>query len=310
MMPLAATGHQPVMLREAIEALRVTPGGRYIDATLGGGGHASAILEASAPGGQLLGVDVDPEAIALAEARLRPYAPAALLVQENFRHLAAICAPLEFRPVHGVLFDLGLSSMQLEGEGRGFSFQDDDPLDMRFDPTQGPTAADIVNTAPVEELERIIRDYGQEPRYRQIARAIVASRPLRTTRHLASVVTQAGNGHFGRIHPATRTFQALRIAVNRELENLEEALGHVPELLGYGGRLVVISYHSLEDTIVKTFLHRESRDCLCPPQVPRCICGHTATLRVITKKVIRPSLAEVVANPRSRSARMRVAERL
>ena len=310
MMPLAATGHQPVMVREVLEALKVVPGGRYVDATLGGGGHGWAILEASAPGGQLLGIDVDPGAVATAEARLRPYASSVLLLRENFRYLAPVCHRLGFSPVHGVLFDLGLSSLQLDEAGRGFSFQEDGPLDMRFDPTQGRTAADIINTAPLEELERILRDYGEEPRHRQIARAIVASRPLGTTGQLAAAVARAGDGHFGRRHPATRTFQAIRIAVNAELENLEEALHQVAELLGFGGRLVVISYHSLEDAVVKGFLRRESQDCLCPPHVMQCLCGHTATFRVIAKKVIRPSPAEVVANPRCRSARLRVAERL
>ncbi|TET40716.1 MAG: 16S rRNA (cytosine(1402)-N(4))-methyltransferase RsmH [Dehalococcoidia bacterium] len=301
--------HIPVLLNEAIEALRVQPGGRYIDCTVGEGGHAVAILEKSSPGGQLLGIDADPQAIDMARKRLLPYGKSALLVNDDFKNLEGICSSLDFHPVHGILFDLGLSSFQLSNRGRGFSFQLDAPLDMRFSPSLELTAATIVNTFPERELATIIERYGEEHRSRQIARSIIASRPLSTTLELAAVVERAV-GIRGRIHPATRTFQALRIAVNQELDRLEEALKQAVNLLGIGGRLVIISFHSLEDRLVKEYLREESQDCLCPPKTPVCVCGHTATLRLITRKVITPSLDEIQANPRSRSAKMRVAERI
>jgi 16S rRNA (cytosine1402-N4)-methyltransferase len=212
--------------------------------------------------------------------------------------------------VHGVLFDLGLSSLQLAEEGRGFSFQVEAPLDMRFSPQQAVTAADIVNTYAEEALADLLWRYGQELHSRRIARRIVRERPLDTTTQLAKLVQKAaGRGHH-RIHPATRTFQALRIAVNQELENLSAALEASRDLLGYGGRLVAISFHSLEDAIVKNFFRQESRDCICPPDVPACVCDHKASLRLVMRGAIRPTPAEVAANPRCRSARLRVAERL
>ena len=299
--------HIPVLLDEVIAALRVQPGGRYIDCTVGPGGHAAAILERSSPGGQLLGIDADPRAIAVASERLRPYAEAAVLVNDDFENLNQICSHLGFHPVHGILFDLGISSLQLANTDRGFSFQFDAPLDMRFNPSQELTAATIVNTFPEDELASIIDRYGEERRSWQIARSIVRSRPLSTTLQLAAVVERAV-GPRRRIHPATRTFQALRIAVNQELEKLQAALEQAVGLLGPGGRLVVISFHSLEDRVVKEYLRRESRDCLCPPRTPVCVCGHKATLRIITKKAVTPLPAEIRLNPRSRSARMRVAE--
>jgi len=301
--------HIPVLLEEVLDALRVQPGGRYIDCTVGEGGHASAILERSSPGGQLLGIDADPQAIDAARVRLRPYGRVAILNNDNFNNLGDICSRLGFYPVHAILFDLGLSSLQLSNRGRGFSFQFDAPLDMRFDPSQELTSATIVNTFPEQELARIIESYGEEHESRRIARAIVASRPLNTTLELSAVVQRAvGARH--KIHPATRTFQALRIAVNQELEHLKAALEQSVNILGSGGRLVVISYHSLEDRLVKEYLRRESRDCICPPRTPMCVCGHKATLKLIAKKAVIPSPAEIEANPRSRSAKMRVAERL
>jgi 16S rRNA (cytosine1402-N4)-methyltransferase len=301
--------HIPVLLDQVIMALQVQPGGRYIDCTLGEGGHASAILERSSPGGQLLGIDADPQAIAAARVRLDPYGRAAILINNNFNNLGDICSRLGFHPVHGILFDLGLSSLQLSSRGRGFSFQFDAPLDMRFDPSQEITAATIVNTLPEQELARTIESYGEERESRQIARAIVANRPLNTTLELAAVVQRAV-GARRKIHTATRTFQALRIAVNHELEALKAALEQSVDLLGFRGRLIVISYHSLDDRVVKEYLRRESRDCICPPRTPMCICSHKATLRLIESKAVIPSPAEIEANPRSRSARMRVAERL
>ncbi len=302
--------HIPVMLEETMEALAVQPGGRYVDCTVGGGGHARAILERSYPGGQLLGIDADPEAIKVAETRLEAYRHSVLLVNDNFVNLQATCIKYDFFPVHGILFDLGLSSMQLNGSGRGFSFQQDDPLDMRFNSGQGVTAADIVNTSPEAELARLIRTYGEEGYSRQIARLIVRERPITSTLHMARIVEKAVSRRTGKIHPATKTFQALRIAVNLELENLEIALKQAIELLGFEGRLVVISYHSLEDRIVKRFMQREARGCICPPGTPVCVCGHKPRLRLIRRHVITPSEDEVQANPRSRSAKLRVATRL
>lgn len=289
--------------------LAVQPGGRYIDCTLGGGGHADAILRASSPGGQLLGIDADPAAIAIARQNLESYRDSILLVNDNFANLQSICYKYDFLPVHGILFDLGLSSLQLSAEGRGFSFQREDPLDMRFSPEQKLTAADIVNGYDEAALARLLRDYGQEMNSRRIARRIIQERPIRTTLQLAKLVERATSRR-GKIHPATRTFQALRIAVNQELEKLESALKQAVSLLGFGGRLVVITYHSLEDRIVKQFMLREATDCICPPGLPACVCGHTASVKLINKKVITPSPSEVGINPRSRSAKLRAVERI
>jgi len=302
--------HIPVLLQETIDALAVQPGGRYIDCTLGAGGHAAAILGRSSPGGQLLGIDADPEAIKIAKARLEAYSSSTLLINENFINLQAICIKYDFLPVHGILFDLGLASLQLNGDGRGFSFQHDAPLDMRLSPSQEVTAADIINTSSETELAHLIRRYGEEGYSQQIAHRIVLERPIKTTLHLVRTIEQAIGGRRGRLHPATRTFQALRIAVNHELEHLEAALKQAISLLGFEGRLVVISYHSLEDRIVKQLMQQESKDCICPPGTPTCVCGHKASLRLINKRVITPSPAEVQLNPRSRSAKLRAAERL
>jgi len=302
--------HVPVMLKETIEALQVQPGGRYIDCTVGQGGHAAAILEWSSPGGQLLGLDADPQAIKTAQFTLREYGKSMLLINENFGRLEKVASEHHFRPVHGVLFDLGVSSLQLVDEERGFSFQRDGPLDMRFDPDQELTAAEIVNDFPEDDLAKLIWSYGEERRSRRIARRIVESRPVTTTLELAGIVAKAVNGEKGRIHPATRTFQALRIAVNREVENLILALEQAVNLLGFGGRLVVISFHSLEDRAVKELLSREARRCICPPETPVCTCRHTPRLRLVSKGVIRPTVDEIEANPRSRSAKLRVAERI
>lgn len=308
--PKETLTHAPVLVEEVLHYLAVQPGGRYVDCTVGGGGHARAILEAAAPGGLLLGLDADPNALAIATETLAPFADSVRLVEANFRRLAQICRELNFVPVHGVLFDLGLSSFQLADERRGFGFQVEAPLDMRFSPSQTLTAADIVNHYPEAELADLIWRLGEEPASRRIARAIVRARPIATTTQLAQVVSRAVGGHRQRIHPATRTFQALRIAVNDELSALADALGQARDVLGVGGRLVVISFHSLEDRIVKQFFQRESRDCVCPPETLACVCGHKAGLRVLTRRVVTPSPREVAANPRSRSARLRAAERI
>ncbi|HEY91417.1 MAG TPA: 16S rRNA (cytosine(1402)-N(4))-methyltransferase RsmH [Dehalococcoidia bacterium] len=298
------------MVNEVVQGLAVSPGGRYIDCTLGGGGHAAAILEHNSPGGQLLGLDADPEAVSIARDNLQGYLESVLAVNENFTNLRSVCDEYDFYPVHGILFDLGLSSFQLASDTRGFSFQRESMLDMRFSPEQEVTAGDIVNSYPEGELARLLWICGEEPRSNRIAHYIVEERPVRTTLQLARIVEMAVGGRKGRTHPATRTFQALRIAVNHELQNLEETLRQTIGLLGFEGRLVVISYHSLEDRIVKQFMRRESQDCICPPGVPQCVCGHSASLRIINKKVIKPSQEEVRLNPRSRSAKLRVAERL
>ena len=309
----AAPQHEPVMLPEIVEALAVRPGGRYVDATLGLGGHSSAIIEAAQPGGRLLGIDRDPEAVRIAGERLSIYGDAVVIARGEFAEIAPICDAHGFRPVDGILFDLGVSSMQLDTPGRGFSFMRDEPLDMRMDPEGGMTAADIVNTYDEGRLAALIWEYGEERHSRRIARAIIARRPLRTTAALANLVEgvarRASGGRPGeRIHPATRTFQALRIAVNGEIEQIERALVDAEGLLGPGGRIAVISFHSLEDRAVKTFFRDRARDCVCPPRQPVCTCDHRATLREISRKVTRPTDDEVARNPRARSARLRVAE--
>jgi 16S rRNA (cytosine1402-N4)-methyltransferase len=305
----SASSHIPVLLSETLRALAVQPGGRYIDCTLGGGGHAAAILDHSSPGGQLLGIDADPNAIEIAQERLQHYKDSILLINDNFVNLQSICIKYDFFPVHGILFDLGLSSLQIEGNGRGFSFQHDGPLDMRFNPRQKVTAADIINTTPEAKLAQIIRTYGEEVYSHRIASRIVRERPIETTRQLARLIEQAV-GRRGKLHPATKTFQALRIAVNHELEHLETALRQAIDLLGFEGRLVVISYHSLEDRIVKQLMQREARRCICPPGTPTCICNHIPRLRLINKKVVTPSAMEIDLNLRSRSAKLRAAERI
>jgi 16S rRNA (cytosine1402-N4)-methyltransferase len=306
-----AAVHEPVMVQEVIAALAVRPGGRYVDCTVNGGGHAEAVLEAAQPGGALLGIDADPEAVAAARERLARFGAAAAVVRGNFRDVDAICKERGFVPVHGILFDLGLSSPQLASAGRGFSFRHEGPLDMRFGPDQEVTAAYWVNQAPEEELADVLWRFGEERESRRIARVIVQSRPLGTTTQLAKAVEQAvGRRPGSQTHPATKTFQALRIAVNQELASLIEALPRAHGLLGFGSRLAVISYHSLEDRTVKQFIARESRDCVCPPRQPVCTCGHRATLRPVTRGAVTPSPEEVAANPRSRSAKLRAAERL
>lgn len=302
--------HLPVMLEESIHGLKVEAGGRYVDCTTGAGGHAQAILDASSPGGQLLGFEADPQAVEIARERLTSFGSLALIVNRNFSNLEEECLERNFFPLNGVLFDLGLSSMQLEETGRGFSFQYDAPLDMRFSPDQQLSVEEIVNSYKESDIASIIYKYGEEPASRRIAAAIVKNRPLYTTTQLADIIVRAVGGKKGRIHPATRTFQALRITVNRELETLETALRQALNMLGYGGRLVVISYHSLEDRIVKRFFREESRDCICPPGVPVCTCSHRASIRQVNRKIITPSPEEIHKNPRSRSARMRIAERI
>jgi 16S rRNA (cytosine1402-N4)-methyltransferase len=307
----APVRHEPVLLREVIAALAVQPGGRYIDCTVDGGGHAEAILDAASPGGSLLGIDADPEAVTMSRHRLSRFGADVALINANFREVDEVARERGFAPVNGVLFDLGISSHQLASATRGFSFRIGSPLDMRFGPDQETTASYWANEASEEALADLIWRFGEERQSRRIARAIVRSRPLGTTTDLAKAVEQAvGRRPGSQTHPATKTFQALRIAVNQELASLAEALPRVHGLLGFGSRLVVISYHSLEDRIVKQFIARESRDCICPPGQPVCTCGHKATLKPVTRGVVTPSQEEIAANPRSRSAKLRVAERI
>jgi 16S rRNA (cytosine1402-N4)-methyltransferase len=311
----AIPGHQPVLLTEAIDALRPRPGGRYLDGTFGGGGHTRALLAASAPDGVVLALDADPAAIARAEAmRQEPDIGLRLMpVQANFADLAAITREEGMAPLDGILLDLGLSSFQLDDPERGFAFRFAGPLDMRFDPTQGTPARDLVNALPERELAELIWRYGEETGSRRIARAISREReraPIETTTRLAEIVERALGGRRGRdTHPATRTFQALRIAANDELTALEEALAGAVDVLAPGGRLAVIAFHSLEDRPVKQFMARESAACVCPPELPVCVCGHRPRLTKVTRRAIRASEVEAASNPRARSAVLRVAER-
>ena len=307
--------HIPVLRDAVLQALRVAdcPAGYFVDGTVGAGGHAAAILTA-APQAHLLGLDRDPAALSLAGARLAAFGERVVLRHASYEQIGALVPawlPTSGAGVDGILLDLGMSSMQVDDAARGFAFLHDGPLDMRFDPTSGDlTAAEIVNTWDVEALADVLFRYGEERHARHIARAIVAARPLSSTRQLAEVVARAYRGPREKIHPATRTFQALRIAVNDELSALERTLPVAIDLLRPGGRLAVISFQSLEDRIVKQTFKTEATDCLCPPRQPVCTCGHVARVRLITRKPIRPDDAEVAANPRSRSARLRVVERL
>lgn len=285
-------------------------GGRYVDGTLGAGGHAYGILEASHPDGQLLGLDLDPAALELAAGRLRPFGTRAILRQASYAELTGILREVGWDAMDGMLLDLGVSSMQLDTPARGFSFLHEAPLDMRFGPGVLVSAADLVNTLEEGELAEIIFRYGEDRNARRIARAIVRARPFQTTTQLAQAVAAAGGAREGRIHPATRTFQALRIAVNAELQSVERVLPDAIAALRPGGRLAVIAFHSLEDRIVKEIFRRESTNCLCPPRQPVCTCGHKATIREITRKPVTPSQAEIEQNPRARSAKLRIAEKL
>ncbi len=306
----SAGEHTPVLYQNVLAALKPRSAGRYIDGTIGAGGHAKGILEISSPAGLLLGLDRDPNALAVARRTLERFQDRVTLCQSSYSEMATPAAELGWSTVDGILLDLGLSSMQLADRERGFSFQHEGPLDMRFDPASAATASDLVNLLEEDELTQLLGQFGEEPRARRVARAIIAARPLRTTRELADVVAQAAGKTRPGIHPATRTFQALRIAVNQELEELQEGLQAALHLLKPDGRLAVIAFHSLEDRIVKQFMRRESHDCVCPPEQPICTCEHKASLRLITKRPESASADEIERNPRSRSARLRVAERV
>ena len=322
------SSHIPVLLKAVLAALRVSDhaAGRFVDGTVGAGGHAAAMLDA-APDARLLGLDRDPVALALAGDRLAPFGDRATLHHASYEQIDEIVpawlesnAQLDAEPdaksavgVDGILFDLGISSMQVDDPARGFAFRHDGPLDMRFDPAAGGlSAAEIVNTWDDESLADILYTYGEERHSRRITRAISAARArgsIETTRQLAEIVASAYRGPREKIHPATRTFQALRIAVNDELGAVERVLPRAIDLLKPGGRLAVISFHSLEDRIVKQAFKHEATDCICPPRQPICTCDHVARVQLVTRKPIQPDAAEINVNPRSRSAKLRVVER-
>ena len=306
--------HVPVLLGEVLDRLPLAPGAQVADCTVGGGGHAEAILDRIVPGGRLYGFDRDPAALATASSRLERFGAAFVAVRRDFRDLAAALAERGATRLDGVLADLGISSLQLDDPARGFGFASDGPLDMRLDPSAGDSAAELVASRNEAELTQLLREYGEEPQARPIARAIVRERqtaPIRSTRQLAELVSRAARWRtVSRIHPATRTFMALRIAVNDELRGLDGFVRDAVSALKSGGRLCVISFHSLEDRAIKTALRNLEARCVCPPALPVCACGRPGILKVLTRRPVVPSAEEIAANPRSRSAKLRVAEAL
>lgn len=302
--------HKPVLYNEIIHALNPHDSGFYIDGTVGAGGHAWGILDQSSPSGKLLGLDLDPFALSLAKRRLSQFGDRVILKQASYITISKQIKDLAWHQVDGILLDLGVSSMQLDDRSRGFSFLGDAPLDMRFNPDGLVTAADLVNGLPEKKLADLIYQYGEERNSRRISKAIVESRPIHTTVELANIVSQVVKRGKDGIHPATRTFQALRIATNDELRNLRQVLPDIVASLAPGGKVAVIAFHSLEDRIVKEFFRRESQDCICPPKQAICTCGHKASLRKVTRRPIRPEEIEVEKNPRARSSRLRTAEKI
>ncbi|MGI6648036.1 MAG: 16S rRNA (cytosine(1402)-N(4))-methyltransferase RsmH [Bacillota bacterium] len=308
-------GHIPVLLKEVLELLNLQNDGIYVDCTLGGGGHTQQILKKLGPRGLVVGIDQDSRTLAITKAKLSRYSERVKYVQGNFRYLKMYLNQLGIAQVNGILFDLGVSSFQLDEGERGFSYQQDAVLDMRMDPQNPILAKDLVNQSSEDTLAQIIRDYGEERWARRIAKFIVAKRnqkPIKTTTELVEVIKDAIPASARRTgpHPARRTFQALRIAVNDELKVLQEALNQAIECLAPGGRLVVISFHSLEDRLVKDTFRQQANPCECPPDFPVCRCGKQPVLRLITRKPVLPSADELRINPRSRSARLRSAEKI
>ena len=302
--------HQPVLYKQIIDYLKPASPGRYVDGTLGAGGHAAGILEACSPDGRLLGLDVDKTAIEIATQRISAYGSRTIIRHGSYANLARHLEAIGWECISGMVLDLGVSSMQLDNAARGFSFLKEAPLDMRFDNTKEMTAAQLIDRISQKELADILWNYGEEPRAKQIAAAIIKNRPIQTTTELAALVLNSYKGKRGKSHPATRTFQALRIAVNGELDGLAQGLEQAVAALCISGRLAVISFHSLEDRIVKHYFQRESRDCICPPEQVICTCGHKASVKVITKRAIPPSKEEIAQNPRARSAKLRVVEKI
>ena len=307
------TYHTPVLLEEVVKLLQPHDGGLYVDGTLGGGGHAEEILRVTAPGGQLIGLDRDLEALEASRERLKKFEGRVRLLHANFAEVENVLISSAITAVDGLLFDVGVSSRQLNEPSRGFSFQREGPLDMRMDRSIGESARDVLLHCDVEELTRIFRVYGEERRAWAIAKCIERERavhPLETTTELAQLVERVLGPKRGAIHPATRVFQALRIHVNRELENLQQGLVGAVRVLKSGGRLAVISFHSLEDRIVKQFFVQMSTGCVCPPRLVGCVCGRKEVLRIVTRKPVTASEDEVRQNPRARSAKLRVAEKI
>ncbi len=307
--------HKPVLAAEAIFWLNCSPGGVYIDCTLGGGGHARAILEKILPGGYLVGIDRDPAALDAARRHLAPFKESVSIVQGNFRDLNSIIAPLKLEKIDGIIFDFGVSSFQLESPARGFSYQLDGPLDMRMDPQQEKKASHLVNGLSEEKLTHIIRQYGEERWAARIAQFIVKARrskPLETTAELVEVIKAAipAGVRRGGPHPARRTFQALRIAVNDELDSISQALKAAVGVLSPGGRVCAISFHSLEDRIVKQTFRDLARECICPPEFPVCVCEQEPQLEILTRRPVRPSIGELQENPRARSAKLRAGAKI
>jgi 16S rRNA (cytosine1402-N4)-methyltransferase len=300
--------HIPVLFDEVLDLLQPQPIGRYIDGTVGAGGHAAGLLQKSAPSGRVLVFDKDAEAIAFAQTQLKPFADRVTYVHASYADMGSLAPAHGFAEVDGILLDLGLSSRQLDDAQRGFSFMKEGPLDMRFDTSQGETAADLINNLDEAALANIFWRYGEEKSSRRIAQMIVTERPFTTTTQLADKIAQTVRRR-SRIHPATQTFQALRIAVNRELETVETGVTAALELLRQNGRLAVVSFHSLEDRFVKQTFRQLSQDCICPPEQPVCTCGGEAKFRLITRKVVQASAEEIAQNNRSRSARLRVIEK-
>ena len=302
--------HTPVMVPEILKGLNVSPGGRYIDCTLGEGGHTKSILEASNPGGEVLGIDADHEAIEVSKTRLEKYDDRFIFSNNNFNEIRKIAMKSNFIPCHGILFDLGVSSLQLDKESRGFSFRRKAPLDMRFSVNQTLTAEEVINTFSESEIADILYNFGEERRSRKIANIIVQNRPIKYADELSNLIkTNLKRTNF-KINPSTKTFQALRIYINEELNSLSKALEQSLEVVGVGGRIAVISYHSLEDRIVKNFFRNESKYCICLPNITECDCGHIPKIKIINKKPIIPSQNEIDSNKRSRSAKLRVVERI
>lgn len=302
------SGHVPVLYEEVLRLLQPEPGRQYVDGTVGAGGHARGILVAVAPDGRLLGLDRDPEAIAFARERLAEFGNRVTLIPASYTEMEKVAAEHGFQAVDGILLDLGLSSRQLDSPERGFSFLKEGPLDMRFDRRTGESAADLINNLDADTLADIFWRYGEERRSRQLARLIVDHRPLETTQELAALIAEHSGRRRGK-HPATQVFQALRIAVNDELATVEAGLEAAVRLLQPGGRLAVISFHSLEDRLVKQFFREKSLTCVCPPDQPVCTCDTEPVLELVTRKAVKASEEEVRTNPRSRSARLRVAQR-
>jgi len=310
-----STYHTPVMQKEVIEYLQCRPGGIYVDGTVGGGGHAYEILSHSAPDGTVIGIDMDDDALDESNRKLKSFKDRTVLVKGNFAEIDAILKNLNVHNVDGILLDLGVSSHQIDTAERGFSFSLESRLDMRMDRGGELNAYDLVNTFPEKELETIIRDYGEEVMARRIAKAISTRRkisPIRTTAELADIVIHAIPPQMkrGRIHPATRTFQALRVFINKELLNLHQAINGGIDMLKTSGRFVIISFHSLEDRIVKNNFRSWEKGCICPPDFPVCSCHRKPKIKVLTKKTVTPGDDEIAFNPRARSARLRVAVRV